>query len=133
MPASAISVGDLLDIHDRVVNSPDGAAPGVRDPGALEAAVARPHGAFGGKDFYPTPAAKAAALMDSIIHRHPFVDGNKRTGLLAAAFSLDETGYVLEASQQKLADVAVQVADNLLDVDTLSEWLEEHSEPKSEA
>jgi death-on-curing protein len=71
--------------------------------------------------------------MDSIIHRHPFVDGNKRTGLLAAAFSLDETGYVLEASQQELADIAVQVADNLLDVDALSRWIEGHTSPKSDA
>lgn len=133
MTAPAVSVEDLLDIHDRVVNSPDGAAPGVRDPGALEAAVARPQSAFGGTEFYPTPSTQAAALMDSIIHRHPFVDGNKRTGLLAAAFSLDETGYVLEASQQELADIAVQVADNLLDVDALSRWIEGHASPKSDA
>jgi death-on-curing protein len=105
----------------------------VRDAGALEAAAARPHNAFGGVEFYPTPFAKAAALMESIIHRHPFVDGNKRTGLLAAAFSLDETGYVLEAPQQELTDVAVQVADHLLDVHGLSRWLEEHVQPRSEA
>lgn len=105
----------------------------MRDPGALEAAVARPQSAFGGTEFYPTPSTKAAALMDSIIHRHPFVDGNKRTGLLAAAFALDETGYVLEASQQELADVAVQVANHLLDVEALSRWIEEHASPKGDA
>ena len=115
-------------MHDRVVHSPDGAAPGVRDAGALEAATARPYTAFGGVAFYPTPFAKAAALMESIIHRHPFVDGNKRTGLLAAAFSLDEAGYDLEASQQELADVAVEVADHFLDVNGLTSWLEKHSQ-----
>jgi death on curing protein len=69
-------------MHERVVNSRDGAASGVRDTGALDAAVARPYSGFGGAEFSPTPFAKAAALMESVIHRHPFVDGNKRTGLL---------------------------------------------------
>jgi death-on-curing protein len=119
-------------MHDRVVHSPDGAAPGVRDAGALEAAAARPYSAFGGVEFYPTPFAKSAALMESMIHRHPFVDGNKRTGLLAAAFSLDEAGYDLEASQRELTDVAIEVADHLLEVDDLSRWLEERSRLKGE-
>jgi death on curing protein len=114
-------------MHDRVVNSPDGAAPGVRDLGALEAAVARPLGAFGGVEFYPTLFAQAAALMESIIHRHPFVDGNKRTGLLAAVFSLNAAGYDLTAPQREQSDVAVAVAEHHLDVDALARWLEEHS------
>jgi death-on-curing protein len=105
----------------------------LRDPGALEAAAARPQSAFGGVVFYPTPFAKAAALMESIIQRHPFVDGNKRTGLLAAAFSLDQAGYELESGQHELADVAVEVADHHLDVDSLTRWLEEHAQPWSEA
>jgi len=83
-------------------------------------------------EFYPTPFAKAAAIMESIIQRHPFVDGNKRTGLLAAAFSLDEAGYDLEASQQELTDVAIEVTDHLLDVDDLSRWLEERSRLRGE-
>jgi death-on-curing protein len=132
-PLEAVSVEDLLSLHDRVVNSPDRAAPGLRDPGALEAAAARPQSAFGGVVFYPTPFAKAAALMESIIQRHPFVDGNKRTGLLAAAFSLDQAGYELESGQHELADVAVEVADHHLDVDGLTRWLEEHAQPWSEA
>jgi death-on-curing protein len=118
-------------MHDRVVSSPDGAAPGVRDAGALDAAVARPYSAFGGLEFYPTPFAKAAALMESIIHRHPFVDGNKRTGLLAAAFWLDQVDYDLDASQHELADVAVEVADHFLDVNALSRWIEEHAQQRS--
>jgi death on curing protein len=124
---AGVSVDDLLDLHDQVIASPDGAAPGLRDLGALEAAVARPTSGFGGLVFYPTPFARAAALMESVIQRHPFVDGNKRTGLLAAAFLLEEEGYEVEASQQQLADVAVEVADHHLDVDGLARWLEGHA------
>lgn len=102
----------------------------MRDPGALEAVVARPQSGFGGVDFYPTLYARAATLMESIIQRHPFVDGNKRTGLLAAAFSLEEAGYDLESTQQELADVAVGVADHHLDVDSLARWIEEHAQQR---
>jgi death-on-curing protein len=120
-------------MHDQVVNSPDGAAPGVRDAGALEAAVARPYNAFEGVEFYPTLFAKAAALMESIIHRHPFVDGNKRTGLLAAVFTLDEAGYDLMAPQREQTDVPVAVAEHRLNVDALARWLENYARPRSTA
>lgn len=99
----------------------------MRDAGALEAAVARPYSGFGGTDFYPTPFDKAAALMESISQRHPFVDGNKRTGLLAAAFSLRQAGYVLVASQQEQIDIAVEVAEHRVDVPGLAHWLEANS------
>ena len=89
--------------------------------------MARPISGFGGNAFYPTPFAKAAALMESVIQRHAFVDGNKRTGLLAAVFLLEEEGYEVRASQQQLADVAVDVADHNLDVEGLARWLEEHA------
>ena len=52
-----------------------GGAHGLRDRGAVEAALARPYQTFGGEDLYPSPAAKAAALMESVIIRHPWVDG----------------------------------------------------------
>lgn len=89
--------------------------------------MARPISGFGGTAFYPTPFARAAALMESVIQRHAFVDGNKRTGLLAAVFLLEEEGYEVRASQQQLADVAVDVADHNLDVEGLARWLEEHA------
>lgn len=126
-----VSAEDLYDIHERVVNSPDGAAPGVRDHGAIEAALARPRSGFARVEFFATPHAKAAALMESIIQRHPFVDGNKRTGLLAAVFSLDEAGYRLDATQREQTDVAVEVAEHRLDVEGLARWLEGNARPNS--
>ena len=105
----------------------------MRDPGALEAAVARPQSGFGEEEFFPTQYAKAAALMESIIQRHPFVDGNKRTGLLAAVFSLDQAGYSLNAPQPEQTDLAIEVAEHRLDVNGLAQWLEEHARPSGEA
>lgn len=89
--------------------------------------MARPYGGFGGVEFFPTPFAKAAALMESVSQRHAFVDGNKRTGLLAAALLLGRTGYDLEFPEQESVDVTVEVAEHRLDVDDLARWLEEHA------
>ncbi len=125
--SETVSVEDLTRIHDRVVNSRDGAFPGIRDPGTLEAAVARPYGGFGGVEFFPTPFAKAAALMESVSQRHGFVDGNKRTGLLAAALLLGRAGYDLEFSEEESVDVTVEVAEHRLDVNDLARWLEDHA------
>ena len=72
-------VNDLLFMHAALVKQYGGSS-GVRDAGALEAAVARPWGASFGAEHFPTHFDKAAALCESIIKRHPFVDGNKRTG-----------------------------------------------------
>lgn len=110
-----------------MVNSRDGASPGVRDPGALEAAVARPYGGFGGTEFFSTPFDKAAALMESVSQRHAFVDGNKRTGLLAAALLLGRAGYDLDLSEPESVDVTVEVAEHRLDLEGLARWLEEHA------
>ena len=119
--------GDLIRLHDRVVNSRDGASPGVINPGALEAAAARPYGGFGGVEFFPTHFVKAAALMESVSQRHAFVDGNKRTGLLAAALLLGRAGYDLEFSEQESVDVTVGVAEHRLDMEDLAQWLENHA------
>ncbi|RYD53631.1 MAG: hypothetical protein EOP52_00590 [Sphingobacteriales bacterium] len=50
--------------------------------GVLESALARPFGSFNNQDFYQSPVEKAAALLESILLNHPFLDGNKRTGFL---------------------------------------------------
>jgi death-on-curing protein len=52
-----------------------GGGKGLRDQGALEAALARPFQTFGGEDLFPTTAGRAAALMEGIIIRHPWMDG----------------------------------------------------------
>ena len=75
-----LTVKKVLEIHDRSLLESGGDA-GVRDQGLLESAVAQPRARFDGKDLYPDIAEKAAALAFSLVKNHPFVDGNKRTGL----------------------------------------------------
>ena len=72
MARDYLTVADVLGMHG-VLMQRYGGAPGVRDPGALEAALFRPQ-----TGYYEDIVAEAAALMESLAINHPFVDGNKR-------------------------------------------------------
>jgi death-on-curing protein len=100
----------------------------VRDLALLESAIARPQAMFGGVDLYPDLWDKAAALMESLIQNHPFVDGNKRTGLAAAAILLERNGYRLVADNEKVFDFTMNVARSEVRRKEITRWLEENSE-----
>jgi death-on-curing protein len=73
-----IQIEEVEKIHDILIEK-FGGAKGIRDRGTLESALGRPFQTFDGEDLYPNPVDKAAAIFESIISNHPFVDGNKRT------------------------------------------------------
>ena len=104
-----------------------GGSEGVRDLESLRAAVARPLGSSFGQDHFSTPFERAAALAESLIRRHPFVDGNKRTAMYAAAYLLETLGYELAAEQQELEDFAVRIALGELATADIAFWFEGHS------
>lgn len=104
-----------------------GGSEGVRDEGALLAAIERPWQASFGQEHFASPFEKATALMESIIRRHPFVDGNKRTGTASAAYLLSTFGYEVEAEQEDLEDFAVDVAVGDLETKDIAVWFEEHT------
>jgi len=116
---------DVLFLHTVAVEA-FGGSEGVRDPESLRAAVARPWGSSFGRDHFPTPFDEAAALAESIIRRHPFIDGNKRTAMYAAAYLLETFGYELEADQQDLEDFAVSVAVGGTETRDIALWFESH-------
>ena len=120
------TVENVLFLHTVAVEA-FGGSEGVRDLDSLRAAVARPWGASFGQDHFPTPLDKAAALAGSLIRRHPFVDGNKRTATYAAAYLLEKLGYELEAGQKELEDFAVSVAVGDLETKHIALWFEEHA------
>lgn len=70
-----ISKIEIILIHNEVIKR-HGGLNGVRDEGALESAITRPYQTFGGEDLYKTCFEKAAAIAESIIMNHPFIDGN---------------------------------------------------------
>ncbi|TSC87590.1 MAG: death-on-curing family protein [Microgenomates group bacterium Gr01-1014_7] len=70
-----LTVVQVLFIHDQMVKRFGGSF-GVRDLGLIESAVARPEASFDGQDLYTNIFDKAAALLQSLLKNHPFVDGN---------------------------------------------------------
>jgi len=104
-----------------------GGSNGVRDRGLLESALARPLASFGGKNLYDTPFKRAAALAESLVLNHGFVDGNKRTAMYAMAAWLEREGHVIEAERGALRDLALAIASHELSVEQISAWLEQRS------
>jgi len=104
-----------------------GGSEGVRDEGSLLAVIERPWQASSRREHFPSPFAKAGALMESIVRRRPFVDGNKRTATASAAYLLSTFGYMLEAGQRELEDFAVGVAVGEMETIEIARWFERHS------
>lgn len=118
-----LTPAQLLFIHDRLI-AETGGMPGVRDIGLLVSAAARPQATFDGADLYPTLYLKAAALMDSLINNHPFIDGNKRVGITAAGLFLRLNGRRLVVSNAELEAFTLRVAQGLSSVEVIAAWLD---------
>lgn len=87
---------------------------GVRDVGVLDSAAHRPLTSLGGVAKYDTPHAAAAALGHAIVNDHPFIDGNKRTALLAMIAMLDREHIGLCATNRDAFSFMVDVAQHQL-------------------
>ena len=122
-----ILLADILLLHQKSIND-FGGSHVVRDTGLLEAALARPIQTFGGDDLYPTVIEKAAALGESLIKNHPFVDGNKRTGLLAMLSFLINHQYSSTATPDEMYDFIIQISTGALSFDEIVDWLRKNTD-----
>jgi len=101
---------DVLELHALQLARYGGAA-GVRDRGLLESAVAQPQTTFDGAFVHDGLFAMGAAYLFHIVQNHPFVDGNKRTGLLAALVFLELNGISIAHGSSALYDLTLGVAE----------------------
>lgn len=122
-----LTVEQVLFIHARLIDA-TGGSHGVRDLGLLESAVMRPRATFGGAELYLDLFAKAAALLQSLVNNHPFVDGNKRTGITAAGLFLAQNGVRLVASNAELEAFMLTVITSSLAIDEIAGWLETNTQ-----
>lgn len=122
-----ITVRAVEQIHAEIIRS-TGGLPGVRDCGLLHSAVMNPMATFGGRDLYPDLLAKVAALLFGLVKNHPFVDGNKRTALVASAVVLKLNGLRLTASNPEVVEFMEAVAAGRLVYDDVLLWLRRHTE-----
>ena len=118
MPRDDLTVADVLGMHS-VLMRRYGGEPGVRDPGALEAALFRPQ-----TGYYEDIVAEAAGLLESLAINHPFVDGNKRIAFAAADVFLRINGWRLQRSPLQIhAEMIEMFEDGTFDIAHLDPWL----------
>jgi death-on-curing protein len=103
-----------------------GGSSGVRDEGRLESALDRPRNQYAYGE--PSVFDLAAAYAYGIVRNHPFVDGNKRTGLLAARAFLFQHGYRLDPEEPETVRVMRQIAAGERSETALAEWLEKNAD-----
>jgi death-on-curing protein len=116
----------VLFIHARLI-AETGGLHGVLDLGLLQSAVSRPQATFDGQDLYPDLFTKGAALLESLLGNHAFVDGNKRTAITAAGLFLRLNGFHLHASNQQLEAFTLRCAQRHLTLDEIAAWFEDQT------
>jgi death-on-curing protein len=112
----------VIAIHQRQI-SEHGGSEGLRDEGLLASALARPPNVLAYAQPPPDLAVLAAAYAYGIARNHPFVDGNKRTALVAARTFLLLNGVNLEANQDEKYLTFLQLAQGTLTEEQLADWI----------
>ena len=101
---------------------------GLRDFRLLESAIAMPQSMFGGKFLHEDIYAKAAAYLFHLVKNHPFIDGNKRAGAIAAYVFLSVNGIRLTASPDNFTEMVLAVAESRLDKQGIAKFFRQHTE-----
>jgi death-on-curing protein len=104
-----LTLDEVLALHAEQVDR-YGGSPGLRDLGLLESALATPRATFGEEYLHGSLPEMAAAYLFHLVRNHPFVDGNKRTGLASAIAFLGLNGLWLDADPERLGELVVAVA-----------------------
>ena len=121
-----LSTEDVLILHANQVDL-HGGEHGVRELGLLDSAVAQPQASFGGNFLHAFPFEMAAAYLYHIVQNHPFFDGNKRTGAVAALVFLDFNGIEIDAPKGSLYDITLSVATGQAGKAEIAEFFRSHA------
>jgi len=120
-----LTVADVLAMHALLIKR-YGGTPGMRGPGALEAALFRPQ-----TGYYEDIVAEAAALLESLAKNHPFVDGNKRVAFAAADVFLRINGWRLQRLPLQIhAQMLRMFETGTFDIAHLEPWLRDFASPR---
>jgi death-on-curing protein len=119
-----LTAEDVIRLNERFIGPG-----GLMDPGLLDSAVGRPQATLGGGDAYATAYDKVAALFHSLTRNHAFINGNKRTAVVAAGTFLKLNGYRLKLSSGEMIALATDTAEGDLDVPDIAKRLDEGTEP----
>ncbi|KKQ49284.1 MAG: Death-on-curing family protein [candidate division TM6 bacterium GW2011_GWF2_38_10] len=118
-----LTIQEILNIHEVLIEKFGGSL-GVRNKDLLESALTQPQTSFAGHYLHKNIFMMAAAYTFHIIKNHPFVDGNKRTGMAAAITFLHLNGYTVNFSQENFCQLAINIATSKLSKKKLAEIFE---------
>jgi death on curing protein len=119
-----IDINDVKLIHQILIEK-FGGSYGIRDIKLLESALARPFQTFDEKDLYQSPVEKAAALLESILINHPFIDGNKRIGYVLMRLLLINNDLDISANEEEKYKFVISVSQGTLRWAGIIKWLNE--------
>jgi death-on-curing protein len=118
-----VTTADALFFHRQLI-ARYGGAPGIRDVGALESALHRPQ-----TGYYDTIVHEAAALLESLVQNHPFIDGNKRTAFAVGDVFLRINGHAITADSAAVYNKFIKLLDQgAFDMEYLVPWLDKIAE-----
>ena len=121
-----VTTADALFFHKELIERYGGAT-GIRDAGALESALHRPQ-----TGYYDTLVHEAAALLESLVQNHPFVDGNKRVAFAVVDVFLRINGYSIIADSKTIYEHVIQLFEaRSADMEHLVPWLQEIVRPRA--
>lgn len=116
-----LGLEEVLELH-RVLIERFGGVPGVRDRGLLQSALMRPQ-----TGYYNSLSEQAAALFQSLVSNHVFIDGNKRVGFAAMAIFLKMNGYNLRIDADEAERFLVgKIIKKKAGVEEISRWMERY-------
>jgi death-on-curing protein len=122
-----VTIADALFFHRQLIER-YGGAPGVRDAGALESALHRPQ-----TGYYDTLVHEAAALLESLVQNHPFVDGNKRVAFAVVDVFLRINGHSITADSKTIHRYLIKLfEERTFDMEHLVPWLQRIVQPPAE-
>ena len=121
-----ITAKEAAQIH-KILIERFGGSSGIRDQEALESALTRPFQTFENEDLYQNVIHKAAALIESLLMNHPFIDGNKRIGYVLMRIYLINNGKDIEASQEEKFEFVMNIASGRIKLEEIAEWISGHT------
>ena len=121
-----LTLDEVIEIHRDMIERYGGST-GIRDLGLLESAVAMPQAGMGDQYFHSSLFEMAAAYLFHIVQNHPFVDGNKRVGTMAAFVFLKLNGFTVSAGESEFERIVRQVAEGQMKKEKIAEFLQKNS------
>ncbi|MEE9568109.1 MAG: type II toxin-antitoxin system death-on-curing family toxin [Candidatus Binatia bacterium] len=127
MTPTFLTLDEVIVIHREIIEQYGGSL-GIRDLDLLESAVAMPQAGIGDQYFHPDLFEMAAAYLFHIVQNHPFIDGNKRTGAMAAYTFLKLNRVNLTARESGFERIIRRVSEGKMGKASVTAFLRQNSQ-----